>query len=169
MAPASGPPATGGPQVAFLRDRRFVVLLITVGVILILAASVVAFSGAYFTSTSRSPGNEFAAGAVSFDLSQTGPVVNGNEMLPGDIRSGNQVVTNTGHRAELFLEAFVADAQARPPLVEILNIRIQQTVPALSSPAYDGPLADLDRVRTGHPRPRRQPHLHDHRGVAGTR
>lgn len=149
MAPAAGPPPAGGPQVAFLRDRRLMLLLISGGVIMLVALTVIQFSGALFTSSSRSPANQFAAGEVAFDLSQTGPVVNGDEMVPGDVRSGVQVVTNTGHRATLFLEALGPDFQARPPLVEILNIRIQQTVPAGSEPAYDGPLADLGRVRLG--------------------
>lgn len=149
MEPATGPPPTGGPRVAFLEDRRLMGLLIAVGMILLVSLTLISFSGAYFTSSSRSPGNEFAAGSVEFTLSQTGPVVNGDEMRPGDVRSGNQVVTNTGHRAVLHLEVRRLDEQARPPLMDVLQVRVQQTAPAQQPPAYDGPLSSLSRVRLG--------------------
>ena len=67
MAPPSGPSTADGPSVALLRDRRLIGLLIAIGVVLLVALTTVGFSGAYFTSTSRSPGNEFVAGAVGLD------------------------------------------------------------------------------------------------------
>jgi hypothetical protein len=133
--------------VAFLRDRRFVGLLIAIGVILIVALTVVGFSGAYFTSSSRSPGNEFAAGGVSFTLSVTGPVVDGSEMAPGDSRDGEQIVTNTGHPAKLVLDVLNLDTGS--PLTDVLDVRVRQTSPSLPDSAYDGPLAGLDRVNLG--------------------
>src|SRR3954469_1326648 len=101
MAPASGPAGRGAPRVAVLEDRRLVGLLIAIGVVLIVVLTMVGFSGAYFTSTSRSPGNEFQAGSVSLTLSQSGAVVDGAGLSPGDVRRGEQTVTNTGHRAKL--------------------------------------------------------------------
>ena len=148
MAPATGPPPEGGPHVAFLRDRRLMLLLTAGGVIMLVALTVIEFSGALFTSTSRSPANQFAAGEVAFTLSKTGPVVPGSDMLPGDVRSGDQVVTNTGHRARLFLEVLQLQEQARPPLMDVLNVEVRQTNPAQPA-AYDGPLAGLGRVRLG--------------------
>jgi hypothetical protein len=136
-----------GPQLALFRDRRFMVLLIAGGVIVLVALTLVGFSGAYFTSTSRAPGNEFEAGEVGLQLSETGEVVDGGGMVPGDTRGGDQTVTNTGHRAVLALE--VLDLDTGSPLAEVLKVRVRQTLPAGPGAAYDGPLADLDRVELG--------------------
>lgn len=143
----SGPPAAGGPNLALLLDRRLAWLLMAIAVILVVALSIVGFSGAFFTSTSKSPGNEFAAGGVSFTLSETGPLVDGNGMAPGDNRSGDQTVTNTGHQAVLKLSADNVDQASA--LIDVLNVRVQQTSPALPDPVYSGPLESLVRVRLG--------------------
>jgi hypothetical protein len=135
---------------ALLSDRRFVVLLIAIGVMMLVALTLINFSGAYFTSSSRSPGNEFAAGAVAFELSEAGQVVNGAGMVPGNTRSGDQTVTNTGHKSELFLEVLHLDT--RSPLAAVLNVRVRQTEPPHpqgSEPAYDGRLVDMRRVPLG--------------------
>jgi len=147
MASTPGPPDSDGPQLALLRDRRFLVLLIAGGVIALVALTLIRFSGAYFTSTSRSPGNEFAAGEVGLQLSVTGEVVDGDGMVRGDTRSGDQTVTNTGHRAVLALA--VLDLDTDSPLAGVLQVRVRQTLPAGPGPAYDGPLADLDQVELG--------------------
>ncbi len=147
MASTPGPPDSDGPQLALLRDRRFMVLLIAGGVIALVTLTLVGFSGAYFTSTSRSPGNEFEAGEVGLQLSETGEVVDGDGMVPGDTRSGDQTVTNTGHRAVLALEALGLDTGS--PLAGVLNVRVRQVLPAGPGAAYDGPLAGLGRVELG--------------------
>jgi len=123
------------------------VLLIAGGVIALVALTLIRFSGAYFTSTSRSPGNEFEAGEVGLQLSETGEVVDGAAMVPGDTRSGDQTVTNTGHRALLVLAVLGLDAGS--PLAGVLDVRVRQTLPAGPGAAYDGPLADLDQVELG--------------------
>jgi hypothetical protein len=133
--------------VAFLGDRRLVGLLIAIGVVLIVVLTMIGFSGAYFTSSSRSPGNEFKAGAVSLSLSQPGAVVDGAGMIPGDIRTGDQTVINTGHRAKLVLDVRNLDTQSA--LTAVLDVQVQQTLPPVPTPAYDGPLAGLDRVNLG--------------------
>jgi hypothetical protein len=147
MASTADPSDSDGPQLALLRDRRFMVLLIAGGVIALVTLTVVGFSGAYFTSTSRSPGNEFEAGEVGVELSVTGEVIDGDGMLPGDSRSGEQTVTNTGHRAVLSLE--VLDLDPTSPLAAVLGVRVRQTLPAGADAAYDGPLADLGSVELG--------------------
>ena len=123
------------------------VLLIAGGVIALVALTLIGFSGAYFTSTSRSPGNEFEAGEVGLELSVAGEVVDGAGMEPGDTRSGDQTVTNTAHRALLSLE--VLDLDPDSPLAAVLSVRVRQTLPAGADAAYDGPLADLGSVELG--------------------
>lgn len=135
-----------GPNAALLRDRRLMLLLIAIGVILLVALSVVGFSGALFSSTSRSPGNRFVAGTVGLELSQTGQVVDGQGIFPGVVRTGQQVVTNTGHRARLVLEVRNLSAS---PLNQVLQVEVLQTQPPGPAPAYDGPLAGLDRASLG--------------------
>src|SRR3954452_11152000 len=99
MAPAAASSGRNG----LLGNRRLLGLLISGGVVLLVVASVIGFSGAYFTSNSQSPGNEFAAGGMTLTLGVPGQIVDGNGMLPGDTRSGEQEVGNTGHRGLLVL------------------------------------------------------------------
>lgn len=147
MAPAPRSPASGAPRVALLGNRRLLALLIAIGVLLLLVLTMIGFSGAYFTSTSRSPGNEFKAGSVGLSLSQPGAVVDGAGMIPGDSRDGDQTVTNTGHRAKLVLDVRNLDTES--PLTAVLDVTVLQTLPPLTNPAYEGPLAGLDRVNLG--------------------
>ncbi len=147
MAPASGLCRGASSEPRLLRDRRLLGLLVAFGLILLIVATMIGFSGAYFTSTSRSPGNQFAAGGISFELSATDQVVNGAGMVPGETRSDQQVVTNTGHRARLVLG--VLDLDTTSPLSDVLNVRVEQSDPEQSGPAYDGPLAGLDGVDLG--------------------
>jgi len=129
-----------------LRDRRLLGLLITGGVMLLVAAAVIGFSGAYFTSTSDSPGNELAAATMGLDLAVTGQIVDGDGMVPGDVRTGDQTVTNTGHRGHLVLEA--QDLDEAQPLSKVLQIRIERTD---SAPVvvYDGTLDHLASLDLG--------------------
>ena len=151
MAPADpvpGPaPVPGGPSAALLRDRRLMALLLAGGVIAFVVTAVVGFAGALFTSTSRSPGNEFAAAGMGLTLSRTGQLVDGADLEPGDSRSGTQQVTNTGHRGVLTLGTRGLDAGS--PLVQVLQVVVQQTEPPSQQPAYDGPLTGLDGVQLG--------------------
>ena len=113
----------------------------------LVVVTVIGFSGAYFNSTSRSPGNEFATAGMGLDLTVTGQVVDGAGMRPGDVRSGDQSVTNTGHRGLLVLAAQGLDQTQ--PLSKVLNISIRQTAPAATAPVYDGPLTGLGSVQLG--------------------
>jgi hypothetical protein len=127
--------------------RRATLKVIAAGAVLLVATTTVGVSGAYFTSTSRSPGNRFAAAGVGMHLSETGPVVDGSAMVPGDVRSGDQTVTNTGHKATLVLD--VANLDRRSRLTRVLDVRVRQTSPPRATPAYDGPLAGLSHVLLG--------------------
>lgn len=143
MAPAA---ARSDPR-GLLHRRRLVGLLIAGGVALLVIASVIGFSGAYFTSTSQSPGNEFAAAGMGLDLAVAGEIVDGAGMRPGDVRTGDQSVTNTGHRGRLVLETKGLDESE--PLSRVLVVSVRQTDPAATAPVYDGPLDDLGPVDLG--------------------
>ncbi len=138
------PTAPRGHDVALLRDRRIMGLLITIGVMALLLLTVVGFSGAYFTSSSRSPDNEFVAGSAGLELSRTGQLVDGTALKPGVTRTGEQTVTNTGSRGSLWLDLLELDPGSE--LAQVLQVVVRQTDPPTATPAYDGPLVDLDRV-----------------------
>lgn len=140
-------PTPAGPGARLLRDRRLLWLLIAVGVMALVVVAVVRFSGAFFTSTSRSPGNEFAAATMGLELATTGQLVDGEGMLPGDSRTGTQTVTATGHAGTLTLTAH--DVVETSRLADVLRVTVRQTVPPIATPAYDGPLTELDRVDLG--------------------
>jgi hypothetical protein len=146
MAPGAPPPG-GRNSASLLKNPRLLLILISTGVAAFVVTAVVGFSGAYFTSTSQSPGNEFAAADVGLQLSQTGQIVEGFGMRPGDTRTGDQTVTNTGHRAALVLGLLNLDPGS--PLTAVLNVRVRQTEPASPNDSYDGPLASLDQVGLG--------------------
>lgn len=141
------PTRSAGPEPSLLRDRRLLVLLIAIGVIALVVVAVVGFSGAYFTSTSRSPGNQFAAATMGIELAQSGQLVDGAGLRPGDARSGTQSVTNTGFRGRLLLSADGVQQTSR--LARVLQVSVRQTDPAAGGAAYDGPLTGLDRLDLG--------------------
>ena len=62
---------------------------------------------------------------MGLDLAVTGQIVDGDAMVPGDVRTGDQTVTNTGHRGHLVLEAQDLDRKRR--LTKVLEIRIERT------------------------------------------
>lgn len=136
-----------GSDSALLRDRRLLALMTTLGVMALLLLTVIGFSGAYFSSSSRSPGNEFTAGHAGIELARTGQLVDGTGLEPGVTRTGDQTVTNTGHRGSLRLD--VLDLDHGSELAQTLVVVVLQTDPPLTSPAYDGPLAALDRAPLG--------------------
>ena len=142
MSPAAARSKTDG----LLRDRRLLGLLISGGVVLLVISSVIGFSGAYFTSTSRSPGNEFAAAGMTLKLSVTGQIVAADGILPGQSRSGEQVVTNTGHRGLLVLDA-VGLKSTR--LSRALDLLVRRTDTDSPVEVYNGPLADMNPLELG--------------------
>lgn len=149
MAAADPAPelVSGRPSGSLLRDRKLIAILIAGGVMAFVVTAVVGFSGAFFSSTSHSPGNEYSAAGMGLTLARTGQLVDGSGMAAGDSRSGTQTVTNQGHRGRLTLDARGVDGQS--PLARVLTVVVLQTDPALAQPAYDGPLAGLSQVPLG--------------------
>jgi hypothetical protein len=130
-----------------VRDRRLLGLLICGGVMALVVVTVIGFSGALFSSSSSSPGNEFAAGSVSLELARTGQIVDGSELQPGVTRTGTQTVTNRGHEAELTLATLELDHGSA--LVGVLVVVVRQTDPARADPVYSGTLANLAGAALG--------------------
>jgi hypothetical protein len=141
VAPTTPPPSPHG----LLRNRRLLGLLISGGLVILVVAGVIGFSGAYFTSNSQSPGNEFAAAGMTLTLKVQGQIIDGAGMLPGDTRSGQQTVTNTGHRGLLVLEAKDLTSTR---LTRVLNLTVLRD-DGSSVTVYDGPLLDLRPLELG--------------------
>ena len=141
----------GGQGASLLKDRRLLLILISIGVAAFVVTAVVGFSGAYFTSTSQSPGNEYAAAGVGLQLSQGGQVVDGVGMRPGDTRAGDQTVTNTDHRAVLVLGVLNLDTGSPQQYVlESSNraTKVHQLLPAtlIASSTVNPADTDIDRA-----------------------
>lgn len=79
--------------------RRVLVGLFTV----IVAAAAAVGSGADFSSHSANPANTFASGSLLQSNSKSGvAIVTGSNLKPGDVRSGEVTITNTGSLAGTF-------------------------------------------------------------------
>jgi len=79
--------------------RRVLVGLLTV----IAAAAAAVGSGADFSSHSANPANTFSSGTLLQSNSKNGvAVVTGSNLKPGDVRSGEVTITNTGSLAGTF-------------------------------------------------------------------
>ena len=141
MAPAAPSEADG-----LLRNRRLLGVLISVGLVLLVVGSVIGFSGAYFSSTSRSPGNEFAAAGMALKLTNPDQIVAAGGMLPGDTRSGDQTVTNNGHSGLLRLAILNLKSTK---LSRVLDLRVRETGADPPVELYDGPLVDMLPLELG--------------------
>jgi spore coat-associated protein N len=79
--------------------RRVLVGLLTV----IAAAAAAVGSGADFGSHSANPANTFSSGTLLQSNSKNGvAIVTGSNLKPGDVRSGEVTITNTGSLAGTF-------------------------------------------------------------------
>lgn len=122
-------------------------LLGAFGVMAFVVVAVIAFSGAFYTSHSSSPGNEFSADAVDVQLASTGSILNGADLAPGVTRSGSQTVTNAEHRASVRLS--VVGLPGTNALGDVLRLTVRQTQPNLATPVYEGKLKNLTDVGLG--------------------
>jgi hypothetical protein len=79
--------------------RRSLVALSTA----LVAAAVAVGSGADFSSHSANPANTFSSGTLLQSNSKSGvAIVTGSNLKPGDVRSGEVTITNTGSLAGTF-------------------------------------------------------------------
>ena len=132
---------------AFIGNWRLITMLIAFGAMALVVVTVVGFSTALFTSTSSTPDNTFAAGAVELKLTSAGQLINGAAFAPGVTRAGTQTVTNVDHRSTLRLS--VADLASGSALGDVLRIVVKQTSPAVANPLYDGGLRGLAGLDLG--------------------
>lgn len=127
-------------------DTRFLLLLIAGGTIALVVVFVVLVSNASFTQATQSKGNQFMAGAAQLRLSTTGPVVDALSLKPGDTRTGNVDVTNTGERASVSIT--VRGTGGAPALASALILTIKLRG-APGTVYYNGPLNGAGRVALG--------------------
>jgi len=79
--------------------KRSLVALVTV----LVATAAAIGSGADFSSHSANPANTFSSGSLVQSNSKSGvAVVTGSNLKPGDVRSGEVTITNTGSLAGSF-------------------------------------------------------------------
>jgi spore coat-associated protein N len=79
--------------------KRAILALLTA----LVAAVAAVGSGADFSSHSANPANTFASGALLQSNSKNGvAIVTGSNLKPGDVRSGEVTITNTGSLAGAF-------------------------------------------------------------------
>ena len=130
-----------------LTSWRLMLMLIAGGVMALVVVAVIGFSAALYTSQSTSPGNAFAAGSIDVSLASEGELVDAKGLLPGDVRSGQQTVTNLQHKAAVTLA--VTDLTPESPLAAVLQVTVHQTDPPRDPPLWSGPLTDLARLDLG--------------------
>jgi spore coat-associated protein N len=133
-------------RLAFVNDTRVMALLLAGGVIAAVVVFVVLLSTASFSEQTHSKNNQFAAGAAGLQVSKPGAIVDATNMKPGDSRTGDVEVTNTGERARLSVT--VKGTAAAPALAAALNLKIT-TRGAPGTVLYNGPLGSAGRVELG--------------------
>jgi len=135
-------------------QRRFQAL-ITIAAVL-LAASVVAASGANFTSTSANASNTFTAGNLHHVNSNDGAaILTVEKMKPGDTQSGTVTITNDGDLDGAFTiaesitgdQAGSGEAGGSGHISDVLQLTVTDTTTGL--PVYSGLLKDMGTVAAG--------------------
>jgi spore coat-associated protein N len=132
-------------RMGVLFGQRRVMVLATL-TILVLAAVALAASGASFTSTSANPDNVFTAGNLSHTNNVNGAILTASLMRPGDTKTGEVTITNTGDIGGNFWlkQSSVVPGGGDPAFAAYLELTIRdlttdtQVYPAL--PAVAGPL-----------------------------
>ena len=130
----------------FASDTRVMVVLLLGGVAAFVVVFVILFSNASFTQSSTSNGNSLSAGGIGLSLSKSGAIVDASDLVPGDSRSGDIQVTNTGDRARLSVTP--TGVPGTSALAQALKLKI---TPA-GQPANvisNAPLAPASRIDLG--------------------
>jgi hypothetical protein len=125
-----------------IKHKRSIVGLATV----LAAAAVAVGSGATFTSQSANAQSSFVSGTLTQANSKSGvAIVTGSGMKPGDVRTGEVTITNTGSLPGVFTLEEQNDTNGFQ--AGSLNLRIQDT--ADSSVVYDGDLGSVPAAGIG--------------------
>ena len=131
---------------SFVSDTRVMVVLLAGGVAAFVAVFVVLFTNASFTQSSRSEGNRLAAGTVGLSLSKPGRIVDATDLVPGQSRSGDIEVANTGDRAKLSVIA--TGVPAASALGQALRLKITPAGQP-GNVIHNAPLAPASRIDLG--------------------
>ncbi|MDX6555403.1 MAG: spore coat-associated protein [Miltoncostaeaceae bacterium] len=119
-----------------IRHKRSIVGLATV----LAAAAVAVGSGATFTSQSANAESSFVSGTLTQSNSKDGvAVVTGSDMKPGDVRTGDVTITNTGSLPGVFTLEEQNDSNGFQ--AGSLKLKIQDT--GNNSVVYSGDLGSV--------------------------
>ena len=119
---------------------------VLVGLLTALVAAVAAIgSGADFSSHSANPANTFSSGTLLQSNSKSGvAIVTGSNLKPGDVRSGEVTITNTGSLAGTFK---LAEANASNGFgAGDMTLKIDDVTGAKTVNVYSG---DIGKVAAG--------------------
>jgi hypothetical protein len=113
------------------------------------AAGVAVGSGATFTAQSASPTNSFTSGTLLQSNSKGDGVtiVTGSNLKPGDVRTGQTTITNTGTLAGTFTLSEVNDSNAFR--AGVLDLVIDQVSGGVTTNVYTGDLGGVGSVDLG--------------------
>jgi hypothetical protein len=130
----------------FASDTRVMVALLLGGVTAFVVVFVILFSNASFTESSHSEGNKVSAGTVGLTLSKSDPIVDAADLVPGQSRSGDIQVTNTGNRARLSVTP--TGVPGTSALAHALKLKITPTGQP-GNVVHNAPLAPASRIDLG--------------------
>lgn len=120
------------------RNRRIVAGLATV----LAAAGVAVGSGATFNSHSANPSNTFASGIFTHSNSKSGAsIVTGSNLKPGDVKTGEVTITNTGTLVGAFKLSETNDSNGFN--AGSLRLRIDDVTGGGNAKVYDGDLGSV--------------------------
>jgi spore coat-associated protein N len=125
--------------------RRTIAGLATV----LAAAGVAVGSGATFTAQSANPTNTFTAGTLLHSNSKGDGVtiVTGSNLKPGDVRTGETTIKNTGTLAGTFKLSEVNDSNAFR--AGVLDLVVDEVSGGVTRNVYTGDLGGLGSVALG--------------------
>ena len=120
------------------RQKRSIAALATV----VAAVGVAAGSGATFASHSANPSNTFASGIFTQSNSKDGAsIVTGSNMKPGDVKTGEVTITNTGTLAGGFT---VSETNASNSFnAGSMHLKIDDVTGGSAVKVYDGDLGSV--------------------------
>lgn len=119
------------------------------GLATVLAALGVAVgSGATFNAQTANPSNTFTAGTLTHTNSKNGvAIVTGSSLKPGDVRTGETTITNTGSLAGTFQLSEVGDTNGFT--TGKLHLKIVEVNGTTTTTIYDGEFGALAPVNLG--------------------
>jgi hypothetical protein len=127
------------------RPRRTVAGFATV----LAALGVAAGSGATFSAQTANPSNSFTSGTLLHTNSKGDGVtiVTGSNLKPGDIRTGETTITNTGSLAATFTLSEINDSNAFG--TGVLDLVIDQVKSGVTTNVYTGDLGGMSPAGLG--------------------